>query len=184
MKIFLKLKHWQMFCLFFVIPVLFFQFAGTLNHMDEDNTMNIIRYIFYVILIFAFFIGWLYNMGTTLYKKIPSSYIIRLYKLKIAIIFPVCYMIFWFFVSTFNQSFTSRYTGDYKELALTLIFLTYAFIVIVVYQAARILTSAENKRIAKFTESLENFFLICLFPIGIWFIQPKVNKLSSEEDKI
>jgi hypothetical protein len=43
------------------------------------------------------------------------------------------------------------------------------------------LNSIENKRIVKSSEYLKDSLLLFIFPIGVWFIQPRINKIAKEE---
>jgi hypothetical protein len=43
---------------------------------------------------------------------------------------------------------------------------------------ARTLKSIENGKKADFGEYFGDFFLIVFLPIGIWFLQPRINKVT------
>tara|TARA_B110000046_G_C13016331_1_gene408942 strand:+ start:1352 stop:1558 length:207 start_codon:yes stop_codon:yes gene_type:complete len=45
---------------------------------------------------------------------------------------------------------------------------------------AKVIKSIELHRTGTFGEFAGEFFLIWFFPIGIWFIQPKINKMMEE----
>jgi hypothetical protein len=46
-----------------------------------------------------------------------------------------------------------------------------------IYFNAKLIKSVELKKEAKFEEFIGDFFLILFFPIGIWLIQPRLNKI-------
>ena len=45
---------------------------------------------------------------------------------------------------------------------------------------AKVNQSAELQKEVRFSDFAGEFFLIWLFPIGVWFVQPKVNKIMEE----
>ena len=47
------------------------------------------------------------------------------------------------------------------------------------YFCARALKSAERQRRARFGDFAGTFFLFWIFPIGIWILQPKINRLAT-----
>ena len=42
---------------------------------------------------------------------------------------------------------------------------------------------AELQRRVQVKEVLGDFFLFLFFPVGVWFLQPKVNRMCEENDK-
>jgi hypothetical protein len=51
------------------------------------------------------------------------------------------------------------------------------------YFVSRNLVLAETGKPVSFYEYAGPFFLLWFFPIGVWFIQPKVNRLFSERSE-
>lgn len=47
-----------------------------------------------------------------------------------------------------------------------------------IYLAAKTIKSAELGRTAKTQEFIAEFFSICFFLLGVWYIQPKINNLA------
>ena len=46
----------------------------------------------------------------------------------------------------------------------------------------KVLRSIEKKREANFGEYIGDFFLIFFLPIGIWFLQPRINRVVEESE--
>jgi len=46
------------------------------------------------------------------------------------------------------------------------------------YKAAKTIKTAEVQKPVSFGDFAGEFFLLWFFPIGIWFLQPKINKLA------
>lgn len=49
--------------------------------------------------------------------------------------------------------------------------------------AAKTIRFAEVKEFLSTSEYIGDFFLIWFFPIGVWFLQPKINKLAEEKNE-
>jgi hypothetical protein len=49
------------------------------------------------------------------------------------------------------------------------------------YFVAKTLVLAETGKSASFYNYAGPFFLIWFFPIGVWFVQPRINRLYSEK---
>ncbi|MBR4841441.1 MAG: hypothetical protein IK005_13350, partial [Paludibacteraceae bacterium] len=48
---------------------------------------------------------------------------------------------------------------------------------------AKRMKMAELQRRVQVKEVLGDFFLFLFFPVGVWFLQPKVNRMCEENDK-
>jgi len=48
----------------------------------------------------------------------------------------------------------------------------------IIYFVSKTLKMAELQRNVSFSDYAGEFFLIWLYPIGIWFVQPKINELA------
>lgn len=75
---------------------------------------------------------------------------------------------------------------DFSTLALIqLLFLTAIFChIYVIYFAAKTIKTAENKTATKFEDFVAEFFLIVFFPIGIWILQPRINRMINANKNI
>jgi hypothetical protein len=50
------------------------------------------------------------------------------------------------------------------------------------YFTAKTITSVEMKKETHFSDYIGDFFLIWFFPVGIWFLQPRINRLLEEQN--
>jgi len=64
-------------------------------------------------------------------------------------------------------------------IALPFFYVFYAFLHSIAFPA-KTLKSIELRRKASFGEYLGDFFLIVFLPVGIWFLQPRVNRIIKE----
>ncbi len=178
MKIFLTAKHWQLFSLMFGLPILleliaFWQLAENRN----------VRALFYVIPIIMFlymvtFFGWFWSIGINLHPMLPPSVHMNLLIFKLLLLFPILYIsLFSFF---FYQSFNSH-TLAINPKAFALIIPIHLFsmfcLIYSLYFISKELKSVELQRPVTFSQYAGEFFLIWFFAIGVWFIQPRINKM-------
>jgi hypothetical protein len=180
MKKFLTFKHWQLFGLLLVIPMIFqFVMMGTLVTNSNPSIMQI-GFPIVMILYMGLFFSWFYVLGTNLYKKLPSTVTMSLIKFKIFLVIPVIYTIFF---SVFMAGmFSNISTGVPPTPGIfALIFPIHLFVMFCIfyclYFIAKVLKSVEWQKPVTFSDFAGEFFLIWFFPIGIWIIQPRINKM-------
>ena len=58
--------------------------------------------------------------------------------------------------------------------------LIFASIIYIFYSVPKLIKSTELKRNVMFKECILETFLLLMFPIGIWIIQPRINKIFNE----
>lgn len=168
MSIYLKAKHWQLFILLvvsiFVGQVLMATSAfngGMINPM----TVVIPALIWGII-----YFGWLWAIVTACSKALPPELSSSPWLMKAGIIYALAYLLFSgiFFFSSGNG--LPGYIVAMHFLAMAAIFYALGF-------TAKQLTKLEQKSNVSFFTYSGPFFLFWFFPIGVWFIQPKVNQL-------
>lgn len=59
--------------------------------------------------------------------------------------------------------------------------LTMFAIIYTMYFTAKTITSVEMKKETHFSDYIGDFFLIWFFPVGVWFIQPRINRIIEEQ---
>lgn len=177
---FLTLKHWQLFGLLVGIPMIFqFVIMGSV-FASRNPTIMFAVFPVMMILFIGIFFGWFYALGTNLHKKLPETVTMNLTKFKIFLFIPVVYMLI---LSVFMFGmFSIISTGaEPNPLFLVLIVPLHLFsmfcIFYCLYFIAKALKAVELQKTVKFSDYVGEFFLIWYFPVGIWIIQPRVNKL-------
>jgi hypothetical protein len=175
MKLYLKLKHWQLFMITFIIPLIiqiFFVGSVFLNGGFEK--------LFYLVPMFmTFFIigyyGWIWTITKYLNEKLPENLKIQFAKFNRLLSFSILYSIaFSFWIPTFMNS-----TNPSLLFALIVpfhFFFLYCFIY-ALYFTAKTIKTIEFQRELTFSDFAGEFFLLMFFQIGFWFIQPRINKI-------
>ncbi len=181
MKKLLTIKHFQLFGLLVGAPVVFtILIISTIVLIGLPVTMLIsIFQKLTIFIIFAIF-GWFYTLGTNLHEKLPTSMPMNLPRFKMFLSIQVIYNLF---MSTFIFSLTAN--GPTVEqpnpLIVAIVFLIPLFsmfcIFYCIYFSAKTLKAVELQRLVTFNDFVGEFFLFWFFPIGIWIIQPRINKL-------
>ncbi len=175
----LTLKHWQLFGLLVGVPIVFESI--TIGSIISGNSGAVI-YIMPVIMILfmVLYFGWFYSLGANLYKILPESVTMSLMRFKIFLFIPVVYIIFFsvFIFGMFSRSLSglqpdpSMFTWIFPIHLFSMFCIFYCL-----YFIAKALKAVELQRPVTFGDYAGEFFLIWFFPIGIWIIQPRINKL-------
>jgi hypothetical protein len=179
----LTFKHWQIFLLLIGLPMIF-QFIAMGYIMTSSNpNVFIIAFPTMMILSVVLFFGWFYTLGTKLHKKLPETSTMNLTRFKIFLFIPVIYMlsisVFMFGVFSFIS------TGEQPTPAiLVVILLLHLFSMFCIFYClhfiAKALKTVEWQKPVTFSDFAGEFFLIWFFPIGIWIIQPRLNRIFDD----
>lgn len=179
MNLFLRLKAWQIFGLLFGLPMVL-QFVAISMLVNTLSPATIIIIPFMTLLLMVLFCSWLYTLGISLHKKLPSDIPMHLIKFKICGSIPILYMVFIVFFGIFHF-FLSQSGDSTGIIAMGIIMpmhlLSMFCLFYCIYFIAKALRSVELNRLVTFSDFAGDFFLIWFFPIGIWIIQPRINRL-------
>jgi hypothetical protein len=185
MDVFVKLKSWQMF-LIIVLP-----FATSVvqiwiySFFSLEISINAAAALAYLRLVASLTLFlWLYVVGSKLNEKIgPDKYETRF--LKASTIYMALFLISdkvrremgidLSFMDTEFAVYTTVYAISWFQV-ISWICLIYSY-----YFVAKVLLSAELGRGTSFGEFVGTFFLILFILIGIWWIQPRINEVFSED---
>ncbi|HSI74870.1 MAG TPA: hypothetical protein VK957_03200 [Lunatimonas sp.] len=184
MKIFLKLKHWQLFLLTFGILFFLFAYSGIAFRAEEEDRFisdAIVRFI--TIIPFLAYFLWLWSVGTLLNKHIRKELKTKSSYFYISVV--ISYFIF-FFLLVFNLLEWTEMKEDADNLTLKYILMFIPlFIGIFAWLYAlnfvsKTLVRAEREAHVKSADYFGEYVMVLLFPIGIWIIQPRLNRIIEE----
>lgn len=160
---FLRAKHWQLFLLLLILAVVD-SVARYVLHLPKgyDYVIGAVEYV--VLLV------WFWSMGTFLAGLSQARFHLSKRMFHIALIFtPV------------ESSFSFWYGATTNGVPFSVAFVLQAFGVFcfwyLFYFLARSLVMAEMEAIPIFEQYVGTLFALLFFVIGIWFIQPRVNRL-------
>ncbi len=177
---FLTLKHWQLFVLLLGLPIIL-EFITIDSFLSRKNT-SLLFSLFPVmmILFLGLFFCWFYALGTNLHKKLPPTVSMNLTRFKIFLFIPALYMlvILIFVALKFSDPLAG---GQISQSTFAFILPLHIFSMFCIFFClffnAKAMKSVEWQRPVTFSDFAGEFFLIWFFPIGIWIIQPRINKL-------
>jgi len=181
MKKLLQAKHWQLFMLTIGVPIILeiilipFIIIGN-NHMVILKIMPIM-FIFFVGGLF----GWFWAIAIHLQEKLPDDLKLKVNRFKTFLLIPIIYFaIFFVFLDFIMRGAIENGTGpDPAVFALIIPFHLFAMFCIFycLYFVSKIFKTVELQRKVTFSDFASEFFMIWFFPVGIWIIQPKINKM-------
>lgn len=194
---FLKAKHWQIFTLTFAVPMIFYfiLFAGMMStaiHLSQsqqpDPTMMLSYMKFFPIIILLFMaslFGWHWSVAIGLQNKVPEPIKMKVKKFKTFFFIPLIYMLAFlaFFSLTMNELSGPNPEPNLKFMGIGLILIIPMHLFSIfcmlysLYFVAKTLKTVELQKEVSFSEFAGDFFLIWFFPIGVWIIQPRINKI-------
>ncbi|NBW38952.1 MAG: hypothetical protein EBR30_28835 [Cytophagia bacterium] len=167
MKALLRSKHWQIFLILIVVLIL-----GDIK--IEGNpiltiTLNAVGTLIYFL--------WPILVGHELQNYLPR-------KIELNYTF---FMINGFLIVLAITAGAIIYEGEawhFEGIAALPIFYILFAVFYVFSFPGRTLLSIENKKEAALSESIGEFFLTFFLPIGIWFLQPRLNRIvdANKED--
>lgn len=194
-SIFLRAKHWQLFIPAIAIPfTLMFVFAivaaititSLENNTDRPEDVLWLFYLLPFIMILSWFVqfAWSWTVVTKLSKLVPKHVSLPIGRIKFFFILPVIYFCCLpFYIVFVINTVTQEKEEDLLTAALLglVVFIFHFFSIFCVlhtfFFVAKTVKSAELQRNPRFSNFVGDFFLIWIFPVGIWFIQPRINAL-------
>lgn len=195
---FLKAKHWQLFLLTFgvaftfqiIMMVSLFSNISKGNHLDPSFMFGFVKFYPIVLLIvLGVFFGWFWSVATGLQKFIPAEVQLNLKRFKVFFFIPMVYMLFMgvFLSVAMNGVFegssapSAGLVGGMLAIIVPLHLFSIFCIFYSLYFVAKTFKTAELQRTVTFSDFAGEFFLIWFFPIGIWIMQPKINRMVNGE---
>ncbi len=138
-----------------------------------------------VILFMAVHFGWQWSVVMGLQKLVPAGVKIKLTQFKIFFFIPVVYitLVCGLLALLFNSDMMRGGQPDPAIfMVFAIIFPVHLFamfcIFYSIYFVAKTIKTAELQREVTFSDFVAEFFLVWFHFIGIWILQPKINKMT------
>ena len=175
-KFFLRAKHWQIFFLFFGIflmasVALLTSIVTTTQSTKAFGTADMLYGCIMVLFTFCF-VGWLWYLGSFLRAIADPALKLKMGFFRFGVIYVLLYMPA-FLVLFDSIAIHPALFGIIFPLHL---FATYCMFYLL-YFVSKNLVLAESGKPASFYDYSGPFFLLWFFPIGIWIVQPRINRL-------
>lgn len=200
-QFFLRLKHWQLFIVMLGLPIIYqlyfiFEIFGSrtqpMEVVGEEGVTQVLNeryfhfdFLPYVLILFSLvFFGWFWSIAIGLQKNIPVEIEMKVKRFKVLFIIPLVYtVVFMVFIGgLFSGIFTYGFSNSTWFLVIILPLHLFSIFCIfhTIYFVAKTIRTAELQRVVTFGDFAGEFFLLWFYIIGIWIIQPKVNRLNRE----
>ena len=151
---------------------------------SQGTTVTVTNYSPLIMLFIIVLWGWFYTVCINLNKKLPDTVKMNLTKFKWIFFIPLTYLLlFWLFVYFVLFRIVSNGVEPNRGILAVIIPLhlfSMACLLYCTYFAAKSLKAVELQRPVTFSDYVGEFFLFVFFPIGVWFIQPKINRIFDE----
>jgi hypothetical protein len=190
----LHIKHWKFFLLFFVIPNLIWSVGLVSMIYTGSRIIYIVISIILGIFFSALFLGWIWTLVTKLYTKLPVGVDINIKRFKFLFRFYIGYMIFFATSISLTMFFTNNLEPITLSSAFTIILLIVFLVIFVLHIFSmfsmlyiwlfiipKIFKSVELQKKATFNDYKKELLMFWFFPIGVWWLQPRINKIFSNE---
>lgn len=199
---FLKAKHWQLFLLFFGLPMTIYAvmmwniISVIIHNAKPDPSIIIDQFKFFPIIMVVFMAGlfsWLWSIVTGFQQKIPAHIKMNMRMFKVFFFVPFIYLTsISIAVSILLQNLPEiiennsqpnvGLLGGLMIVIIPLHFFSIFCIFYTLYFVAKTYKTAELQRETTFSDFVGEFFLLWFYPIGVWIIQPKINSLAEGTD--
>jgi len=174
---FLRAKHWQIFLLLFGIGYVGGSAAMLLPLVTARSPEELLKislpFGLVIVLFMLCLVAWLWSMGSFLNSIGQPTSRLRLGFFRFALLYPAVYIII--FINFF---------GTTRPALLALIFPLHFFAMFCLfydlYFVSKSLALVETGKLVSFYDYAGSFFLLTFFPIGVWFIQPRINRLYAQ----
>ena len=191
---FLKAKHWQLFIIIVGIPLIFqFVMMGFMmfnftieSNPDPSMMFNSMKFFpIMMILLIGVIFGWFWSVAIGLQIKVPEHVNMKVKKFKVFFFIPLVYLILMMLFMEFTMNGLMNngtepngiFVGSIFAIVIPLHLFSMFCIFYCLYFVAKTFKTVELQREVKFSDFAGEFFMIWFFPIGIWIVQPKINKM-------
>jgi hypothetical protein len=181
MRIFLTLKHWQLFLLTIGVLLLVSLYSGFSIVVEEEyRSASDAVAKFITIVPFLIYYLWIWSIGAWLNKHIDSKIATKTVYFSISIVVS-CFL--FFFLSIFNFIYWEDQPDGMHEdfwlfpLQAFIIFLAISTWLFALTFLAKVVVRAEREAFITPSEYFSEFVMALMFPIGVWLLQPRINAL-------
>ena len=184
-RFFLKMKHWQFFILTIGLPIIWeFVFIDLIATSGKMNPMITPLFFVTTVLFMVMLIGWMYSIGVRFNRLLPEGVTMKTGFYKFTVIFPVVYVTL--FILGISVLFGGSASGNEPNPAMFALIVPLHFFAMfcmfyMLYFTSKTLKTVEVQKKIEFGDYAGEFFLMWFFPIGIWFLQPRINKIFEEK---
>jgi len=171
MRFLLRLKHWQLFFLTWGIPI-------AIDIYSFSNPGLLIKLFPLIMTVFSItLLGWIWAISTELSKLTPKEDQLNINRFKLIFSVPIIYIMGINLFLLFPDSLKFLETILFSVALIPIHIISLFGILYGCRFAGRAIKTIELGRIATDIESRREYGQIAVSFIGIWTLQPKLNKI-------
>lgn len=200
MNLFLRAKHWQLFLFTFGLPlileiILVANLMGNIiTHISQNTDPTPGPFLAYfkilpviILLSIGALFGWMFSIAIGLQKMLPDGVKMKTTLFKVFFFFPLVYLVLFclFFVFIFESiqnAQTGSEPGPVVFIGFAIIFPLHLFAMFCIFYninfVAKTIKMVELRRQVTFSDYIAEFFLVWFHFVGVWVLQPRINKLQ------
>lgn len=182
---YLKAKHWQLFLLTFGVPTIFMILNTLLmNFFNISNVHGLFNYKIFglsIVYILILSYGWYFSIAVGLQKiKLVKSKL-NIQKFILMFILQICSFVTVLVLANFLLTDSLNITLSILIVIVSSHLLSIISFFYCLYFLTVTIKTAESQKCETISSCLFEFIMIGLFPIGIWIIQPRINKVVDNQ---
>jgi hypothetical protein len=170
----LKLKSWQTFGLIIIMPILLIAIGAVLAKITEMKALGFLFAILAALTMMISYYGWIWATGIALFKQGIFNSKLNLNAFRFLFVFAL----FLFLIITPILEPILSVAGLFVIQITSLLSFLYC-----IYFISAVIRDLESKRNIKNSFMIIDFILIWILPIGIWFIQPRINRILTYKEE-
>ena len=172
MPFFLRMKNWELF-LMLVLPSAMTLMVGL--PLEPLVVATIGLFLMLVLLL------WMYSIGSWSNRRLPEALRLNPLPFAAALAIPPIYLLMYIFLYIPLLADGGPSKPPLWLLPMHMLLMVALFYVL--WYTARLLKSLQENEEADFLIFSSTFFLLFIFPLGIWLIQPSVKQLYDRLEK-
>jgi hypothetical protein len=196
MDLFLRAKHWQLFVVFIVLPfvigmAVMINMLTDIVQVDQPDPAAIFSHMKFFPLPFALYVlgkmCWQWAVAIRMQRLAPAGVQFKNTAFKIFFWFTVLfYPLLFVFVFSFITSISATNMPDPSQFIWFIALFPLSFfntfcMFYCYYYTAKTFKTVELQRQVTFSDFILESVLIWFFFIGVWILQPKINKLTDPD---
>jgi hypothetical protein len=181
MKKFLTATHWQLFSVLVIFPIVFQIFFLAITFIVSPPVIIYLSISIFLFVYLFLVLAWFFTLGTSLHSKLPQEANMNLVRFKIFLFIPVAYVLLIVLFAA-QQSMPNNLNphmpiGTFAVFVPLHLFSIFCMLYCLYFISKALKIVELQKPVTSFNDFAGEFFLLWFFPIGIWYLQPRINKL-------
>ncbi len=182
-KCLLQAKAWIVFLLsfgaLFASHGLMLVAVGLLAAYGKTSYLLVIAVAVFLVVALVTISLWLWAVAVHLKKRVPKEITVSSALFKVIFFMTLLCIIAFFLLVLVKMFMSITIPRKFQIVFYLLLLFPHGSIVYLVYFAAKIIKTIELNCYVTFSDFAGEFFLILVFPIGLWIIQPRINKMAA-----